>query len=120
MTDADDAPAPSATRVAQERALVGTALVDPGTADWLVTHVSLESFLDPLAFRVFLALAWSVHAKRTATDLELIVEDLGSTNDLDKLGGRQAVKALVADRPELRQALAAVRAEMARCGTDPA
>lgn len=119
MPTFEDSPAPSAARVAYERSFVGAAIVHPVAGALLVAKARLDDFLDPLAFRVFLVLVWYVKAtnypvRAPATDLERVIEDLSQNGDLRKLGGREAVETLVADRPELREALAALRAAAAR------
>lgn len=144
MTSHDDAvpsppgpsvPTPSAFRAAYERSFVGAAIVDPVAGRLLVSKARLDDFHDPLAFRVFLALVWNVRAlnapevgddskaltstvlaRPPAADLERVIEDLVTTRELDKLGGREAVESLVADRPALREALDALRAAAARIG----
>lgn len=132
-------PAPSAARVVYERSFVGAAIVDPVAGTLLVSKARLDDFHDPLAFRVFLALVWNVRALdapevgdgakalattppvRTASmDLERVIEDLTTTRELAKFGGREAVESLVADRPALREALDALRAAAARIGSTSA
>lgn len=121
MPSPDEAPLPSAARVAYERSFVGAAIVDPIAGALLMSKARMNDFHDPLAFRAFLALIWNVRApdqpaRPPATDLERVIEDLASTRELDKLGGREAVESLVADRPALREALDALRAAAARIG----
>lgn len=131
MTSPDDAPAPShprpsapapsAARVAYERSFVGAAIVDPIAGALLMSKARMDDFHDPLAFRVFLALIWNVRApnypaRPPASDLERVIEDLNTTHELDKLGGREAVESLVADRPALREALESLRAAAAKFG----
>ncbi len=119
MSTPNVTPVPSAARVAYERAFVGAAIVDPIAGTLLMSKARLDDFHDPLAFRVFLSLIWNVRAQNQparppATDLELVIEDLNSTRELDTLGGREAVASLVADRPALREALESLRAAAAR------
>jgi hypothetical protein len=91
-----------------------------GVADLLLAKATLDDFHDPLAYRVFLALIWYVRALdrpaplAATPDLELVIQDLTLTGDLDELGGRDAVLALVHERPALRKALASLRAAAAR------
>ncbi len=121
MPTPDVTPVPSAARVAYERSFVGAAIVDPIAGALLMSKARMDDFHDPLAFRAFLALIWNVRTPNrpvspATTDLERVIEDLASTRELDKLGGREAVESLVADRPALREALDALRAAAAQIG----
>ncbi len=106
--DADD-PDDPAFVVDREQALVGAALLDPVAADLLLAEVNPHEVLCPLAGDVLWTLA-NLDPVRRATEsaLDLVIEELEGTHE------RRAIEALVTDRPELRDALAALRAAAAR------
>lgn len=103
--DADD----PAFIVDREQALVGAALLDPAAADLLLAEVNPHEVLCPLASEVLWTLANLDPVRRAAESaLELVVEELEGVHE------RRDIEALVTDRPELRDALAALRAAAAR------
>jgi len=106
----DDQDGPLPPDVEREHALVGAALVDPVVADLVLAETDPGEFSCPLAERALLALRWcSEHDPiRFATEaaVDLVREELGD-----------AVDYLVADRPALWHARAAVRAAATEIGS---
>jgi hypothetical protein len=105
----DDVDEPLPLAVEREHALVGAALVDPVVADLVLAETDPE-FSCPLAQRAFLTLLRCAEldpirfAMEPAADL--VREELGD-DDVDYL---------IADRPALRHARAALRAAAAEIG----
>jgi hypothetical protein len=100
----DDVDEPLPLAVEREHALVGAALVDPVVADLVLAETNPDDFTSPLAERAFLVLLWwsELDPIRFATEAgaDLVREELGD----------QDVDYLIADRPALRHARAALRA----------
>ncbi len=105
----DDQDEPLPPDIEHEHALVGAALVDPVVADLVLAETDPGEFFCPLAQRAFLALRrWAKldpirFAMEPAADL--VREELG--DDVDYL---------IADRPALRHARAALRAAATEIG----
>ena len=108
----DDQDEPLPPEIEREYALVGAALVDPVVADLVLAETDPGEFSCPLAQCAFLALLRCAEldpirfATEPATDL--VREELGDAGD--------DVDYLIADRPALRQARAALRAAAAEIG----
>jgi hypothetical protein len=102
-------------RLTRERAMVGAALLDPACADLLLAEVEPRDLICSVAESVLKALAEvrddDPVAYATDPTVELVAARAGRC--VQELGGRVAVEALVADRPALREASAALRAAVA-------
>lgn len=102
-------------RLARERALVGAALLDPACADLLLAELKPRDLICSVAEAVLRTLKEVQEdnpvACATEPTVELVAARAGRC--VQELGGRVAVEALVADRPALREASAALRAAVA-------